>query len=63
MLKSLRVTNLLRNASLHNKTLIKQFGKYFSFSELEILRTKIDKNSQAFKVKFIKLNLTNSKKG
>lgn len=53
MLKSLRVTtNLLRNASLQNKNLIKQFAKSFSFSELETLKTKIDKNSQAFKVIF-----------
>jgi len=53
MLKSLRVTNLLRNAYLQNKTLVKQFGKYFSYSELETLKTNIDKNSQAFKVKFL----------
>lgn len=50
MLKSLRVTNLLRNAYLQNKSLVKQSGKCFSFSELETLKSKIDKNSQAFKV-------------
>lgn len=53
MLKSLRVTNLLRNAYLQNKTLVKQFGKYFSYSELETLKSNIDKNSQTFKVKFL----------
>ena len=51
MLKSLRVTNLLRNASLQNKNLIKQFAKSFSFSELEMLKSKVDKNNQTFKVK------------
>jgi len=50
MLKSLRITNLLSNAYGQNKAILKLSGKYFSISELETLKSKIDKNSQIFKV-------------
>lgn len=50
MLKSLQIANLVGKASIQNKNLLKYYGKFFSFSELEVLRSKVDKNSQVYKV-------------
>ncbi len=57
MLKLLKTNNFLRNFSFLNKSIINNSKKNFSFTELEFLKSKIDTNSQLFKVSLIILSL------
>jgi len=50
MLNSLKSTFRIGKFSLKNKYILNQSKRCFSFSELDIIKTKVDKNVQAFKV-------------